>query len=154
MHKLLFCLVAGFSRLGTTAVFNIIGSKYSAVTARYGNSYAVVGSVYRYKVADDYQLVTCLIFAPEGDNALTVIVIGYPLKALPRIINLPKGRIVKIELIQVLGNLKHIAVGVVVHKQPVKLFCIVPLDKLTEFLTHKQTLFARMRHHVCVKRSE
>ena len=83
MHRLFLSLNAYTRRLGFASVFDKISREYLFIASRNGYAYAVVLAFDGHKIANGNYFVSVLVFSAEGNDALGIIVIGNPLKALP-----------------------------------------------------------------------
>ncbi|MNC20764.1 hypothetical protein D3C75_687270 [compost metagenome] len=94
-------------------------------------------------------------FAPAdiGDNALAAVVGINPLIPFHLMIKLPERFFVQVELVQRCCICQHTAVALIIQQQPVKLVLILPLDKLAEFPSHEQELFAGMADVIAQKQA-
>src|SRR5438045_302276 len=90
----------------------------------------------------------------ERDHTMISIVKIDPLEPIVRIVQLPKRRLVLINVIQMLHEPAQSIVPRELQQLPIQLAIMVPFASLGELTAHEQQFFARLPIHPSVKQSE
>ena len=151
MHGHILGLDGGAVGHAAAAELFRVGSEYLCPGAPNGHADAVVLPLDGNEVAHGHQLPPVLGLAAEGDDALLVVVVGNPFKALPGEVDLPQLGTAEIELVHRPEEGLGLLVLGVLEQAPLQLFFVIPLVFLGKFRAHKLELLARVGHHIADK---
>ena len=137
-----------FQGIAASAEFHSIGIEHELIGSCIRDTDLIILALDRNEIAHSDDLLTVVVDAAERDYALTVVIVGNPAEAFPRIVVFPERGVFLIEFIERLGIFQQIGVIRVIEHEPFQLALVVPFSALTEFLSHEQELLARMREHI------
>ena len=140
--------------LARSGILHIVGVEHLRQRAVEGQTDAIDRPVHRGEVGHAQHSLPCPVGADKAHHAVVLIVGVHPLEAVPAVVDLVKGRILLVEMVQRPDALLHLRVLVIHQQEPVQLIVIAPLDELAELAAHEQQLFAGMGHGVAVQRPQ
>ena len=99
----------------------------------------------RREVEHAQNLVPVVILAHETHDGIIGIVAPDPLETGVVVVNFPEGRVVFVNVVQLLHHGEEFAVAVPADEVPVERLLFVPFAELAEVVAHEVELLARVR---------